>query len=245
MIFVSVFLSGLSLLVLYFSIFALKVFENSIYQKTSELTGSAPDVIPHHILAALVVVGIIWNHGIMESLSDFLFQSFTILWYFNNKKYGPNPENPDGGYSSCCSNFYPSLRYAFRHLGTIIFGSIYAFIPDSCNFMMNTCQNCAPCCYTVCCCVQDCCCRSLSRYSYIETIMQSEYFTSANTVFFEFRRRVKSTIIELYMMGNFYMTLAKILIVMLGIIHCYFMMLTLNPSLFDKIMNILPPLIVK
>lgn len=49
---------------------------------------------------------------------------------------------------------------------------------------------------------------------------------------------------EIYMMGNFYITLAKIFIVMSGIIVCYFLIAQFQPDILKNGFNLLGPLIV-
>ena len=49
---------------------------------------------------------------------------------------------------------------------------------------------------------------------------------------------------ELYMMGNFYITLAKIFVVMVGLIFCYFFIEQEHPELMKNGLNFLGPLVV-
>ena len=44
---------------------------------------------------------------------------------------------------------------------------------------------------------------------------------------------------------NFFMTLTKILLTMIGLVVCYILMLQSHPHLFDKVLNLVPPLVVK
>lgn len=46
------------------------------------------------------------------------------------------------------------------------------------------------------------------------------------------------------MMGQFYETLAKILIVFLSMIVCYFLMIQLHPHTMSRLFNIIAPLFV-
>jgi hypothetical protein len=39
-------------------------------------------------MTLIIIVEILWTHGIMEGLSDFLFEAWAINWYFNKAKYG-------------------------------------------------------------------------------------------------------------------------------------------------------------
>jgi|688.fasta_scaffold987748_1 hypothetical protein len=62
---------------------------------------------------------------------------------------------------------------------------------------------------------------------------------------FGLRQRTKGILPELYMMGNFYITLAKIFCVMLGLIICYFLMANSNVAvIFEKTVNLVGPLVV-
>ena len=69
----------------------------------------------------------------MEAYSDFIYQSIAIHWYFNEGKHG-------GDYSDFGENFCPSLGLSFRHFGTICFGSIMAYYPESLNSMLVVCE---------------------------------------------------------------------------------------------------------
>ncbi len=45
-------------------------------------------IIDSRIMTLIIIVEILWTHGIMEGLSDFLFEAWAINWYFNKAKYG-------------------------------------------------------------------------------------------------------------------------------------------------------------
>jgi hypothetical protein len=76
------------------------------------------------------------------------------------------------------------------------------------------------------------------------TILQSLDYCPATDEMYSLRRRAKNIIPELYVMGNFFMSLTKILVTMIGVIICYILLLQSNPNLYTKILNIVPPLIV-
>ena len=76
------------------------------------------------------------------------------------------------------------------------------------------------------------------------TILQSLSFCPATDEMFSLRKRAKAIIPQIYLMGNFFMTLTKILVTMIGVIVCFILMLQSHPQLFDKILNIVPPLVV-
>ena len=124
-------------------------------------------------------------------------------------------------------------------------GSILAYTPDFLNFWLNSCEKSAPSCYNCCCCLHKCTCRKLSKYSHSMTILQSLSFCPATDEMFSLRKRAKSILPQIYLMGNFYMTLAKILLTMVGMVVCYILMLQSNPTLFEKIPNLIPPLVVR
>jgi hypothetical protein len=74
--------------------------------------------------------------------------------------------------------------------------------------------------------------------------MQSLSFPAANREMFKLRQRTKGSFPEIYMMGNFYITLAKIFSVMCGITICYFLIAHSSASsIFDSPINLLGPLI--
>lgn len=62
---------------------------------------------------------------------------------------------------------------------------------------------------------------------------------------FGLRQRTKSILPEIYMMGNFYLTIAKIFSVMSGLIICYFLIANSNVAhIMEKPINILGPMVV-
>ena len=72
----------------------------------------------------------LWTHGYLQAYSDFLFESIAIHWYFNEKKHG-------SGYSRIGENLCPSISLSFKHMGSIVFGWILAYIPESFNVLMH------------------------------------------------------------------------------------------------------------
>lgn len=74
--------------------------------------------------------------------------------------------------------------------------------------------------------------------------MQGFSFCPANNEFYSLRKRAKIALSPLYLMGNFYSTLVKITVCMLGVIICYILMLDSHVGLFQKIPNLFAPLIV-
>lgn len=74
-------------------------------------------------MSIIIIVEILWTHGFMEGLSDFIFEALGIFWYFNKAKHGED-------YSKCARNCSPSLGLVLKHIGTILFGGINAYIPE-------------------------------------------------------------------------------------------------------------------
>ena len=132
----------------------------------------------------------------------------------------------------------------FRHMGTIIFGHVLAYIPETLNTLLGRCERKCGCCYTAFCFCHRCTFRHLSKYSYIQTILQSLSFCPANREMYGLRKRTKSMLPEVYMMGNFYMTLAKIFVVMSGLIICYFLIAQFKPEIMSNGVNLIGPLLV-
>jgi hypothetical protein len=86
--------------------------------------------------------------------------------------------------------------------------------------------------------------RYLSKYSYIQTILQSYPFCTANEQLFYLRRRVKQQVPQLYMRGNFYETSAKTFLVLAAIVVCYVLLITNQPQYYSNLFNLLTPLLV-
>lgn len=78
MIFLSFFLSAISLAALYINLRFLEI---------SELQKQGQHYIDKRIFSILILVEMLWTHGYLQAYSDFLFQSIAIHWYFNEKKY--------------------------------------------------------------------------------------------------------------------------------------------------------------
>lgn len=73
-------------------------------------------------MSLIIIIEILWTHGFMEGLADFIFESLGIYWYFNQAKFGE-------GYSRCGRNLTKSVSLVFTHMGTISLGAINAYIP--------------------------------------------------------------------------------------------------------------------
>ncbi len=87
--------------------------------------------------------------------------------------------------------------------------------------------------------------RKLSKYGYCQTILQSHNFWDANREMFELKRRTKLTLPELYMEGNFFTTICKILILMFSLIIVYFLLIQQDEEFYlHNILNLVVPLLV-
>jgi len=62
---------------------------------------------------------------------------------------------------------------------------------------------------------------------------------------FELKRRTKSTVPQLYMMGDLYITLSKILILMFSLVVVYVLLIQKDEGFyFQNIANLIVPLLV-
>jgi len=76
---ISIILTITSVVVWYFNIYFLQISQD---QRDSQ------HYIDSRIMSIIIIVEILWTHGLMEGLSDFIFESLGIFWYFNKAKYG-------------------------------------------------------------------------------------------------------------------------------------------------------------
>lgn len=183
MIFISIFLTLISLILWYLNIYFLEISQD---RKDSQ------HYIDSRIMSLIIIVEILWTHGFMEGMADFIFESVGIYWYFNKGKYGE-------GYSRCGRNCMPSFGLFFRHMGTIALGAINAYIPEEINSIMRRFEQSCNSCYKFFCFCHRFTIRKLSKYGYCQTILQSHNFWDANREMFELKRRTKLTLPELYM----------------------------------------------
>lgn len=107
---VSILLSILTLLILYFCFIILELSQDKKHGQ---------HYVDAWIVGLLVVVFYLWTHAIMQSLSNFLFQAFAIHWYFNAEQ----------DYSCCGKGLLPSVKLLCRHIGTVTIASIVEFVP--------------------------------------------------------------------------------------------------------------------
>ena len=68
---------------------------------------------------------LLWTHGVLEALSDFFCEAVAVNWYFTQRR--------DDEEKGCCSTFGKTLKYCIRHIGTIVYGHILAYIPETLN----------------------------------------------------------------------------------------------------------------
>ena len=188
-------------------------------------------------MGGLIIVETLWTHGFLEALSDFFFSSIAVNWYFQRKR----EETEDSG---CCSTLCETNKLTFFHLGTIVYGHVLAYIPETLNTMLGKCQQNCSCLYYTFCCLHRFTFSQLTKYCYIETILQNLPFCAANQEMFGLRKRTKATLPEIYMMGNFYMTLAKIFIIMTALCLNYIILAQQKEHLMKHIVNVIAPLIV-
>lgn len=108
----------------------------------------------------------LWTHGLMISLSHFVFSSIGTLWY-----YSPNKS------MQFFEIIAQTLKYVVYHFGTIIYGSVYEFYSDAIvNWVNHSHWGLPPAQYQFCCCAHNTCFRYLFKYSSIETILNSANF---------------------------------------------------------------------
>lgn len=113
MIVLSFLLSAVSIGMLYMNLRFLEI---------SELQKDGQHYVDKRVFSILILVEMLWTHGYMQSLSDFLFESIALHWYYNEKRL-------ESGYSKLGNNLWPSLGLCVRHSGSIVFGWVLAYIP--------------------------------------------------------------------------------------------------------------------
>ena len=89
-------------------------------------------LIDARITAAIIILELLWTHGIMEAASDFFFESIAIHWYFKKRR----EENEE---ESCCDSLCLTIKLMFKHIGTIVFGHVLAYVPETLNTMLGRC----------------------------------------------------------------------------------------------------------
>jgi hypothetical protein len=227
MIFISFALSAVSLAAIYVNLKFLEI---------SELQKQGQHYIDKHVFSILILVEMLWTHGYLQSYADFIFESIAIHWYFNEKK-------EEKGYSKIGKNLCPSISLSIKHMGSIVFGWVLAYIPESFNVLMHQLDEKAPSCYNIFCLCHKWCCEDLSKYCYIGTIMYSQSFCKSSRTIRDIRQTAKHTFPELYMIGNFYITLMKIFVILVGIVISYFL-IAQHPQQYTQSLNLIAPLVV-
>ena len=136
----------------------------------------------------------------------------------------------------------PSIGLSFRHIGTIAFGSVLAFIPESLSSLLKGCEESCLGCYNLFCYCHKLLCEGLSKYSHLGTIMYGYPFCKATGRVRSIRATAKHTFPELYMIGNFYITLMKIFVILLSLLICYVFIIFSNN--FTGNLNLIGPILV-
>jgi hypothetical protein len=116
-------------------------------------------LVPHFVPAILVVIEALWTHGFLEALSDFFFESIAIHWYFKKRREEEREE-------TFCDSLCLTFKMMCRHIGTIAFGHILAYIPETLNTMMGRCEKSNACCYNVFCFCHRIAFRMYTKYCY-------------------------------------------------------------------------------
>lgn len=178
MLFVSISLSIVSIVIWYLNIYLLEISQD---RKDSQ------HYIDSRIMSLIIIIEILWTHGFMEGLADFIFESLGIYWYFNQTKYGE-------GYSRCGRNLTKTVSLSFRHMGTIALGAINAYIPEEINAFMERFRLGCTSIYSLLCFCHRFTIRKLSKYGYCQTILQSHNFWDANRDMFDLKQRTKETL---------------------------------------------------
>lgn len=229
LLFASILFSALSIAALTCNVMLLQV---------SQVKEASQHYVDQRILTVLIVVEALWTHGVLEALSDFFFQSVAIHWYFGKRR------EIDGETHGCCYNLCQTIKLIFIHCGSITFGHIRAYIPETLNTMLGRCENRCGCCYSTFCCLHKITFRRITKYCFSQTILQSLPFCAANQEMFGLRKRTKATLPELYMMGNFYLTLAKIFIILTALILNYLLLIQNKEDLLSNFVHLIAPMVV-
>ena len=132
-----------------------------------------------------------------------------------------------------------------KHIGSISFGSILGLIPETFNHYLERIERHSACFYFLFFCWHKYMVRYLSKYSFFQVILQSFSFLDANKEMFGLRQRAKKVVPQIYMIGNFYITLCKTCCVIIGLIVCYFLIGNSHLSyIFGSTKALIGPLII-
>ncbi len=178
MFFISIFYTIISMALLYLNIRLLSI---------SQDKADSQHYIDSRLFGALIILETLWTHGLMQALSDFTFESIGIHWYFNEKKYGPS-------YSRISKNLCSTIGLTIKHMGTISYGQILSYIPETLNNLLGSCEDSNKGCYTMFCCLHKFTFSKLSKYCYCETILQSDSFCESNIEMYKLRKKTKSVL---------------------------------------------------
>jgi hypothetical protein len=117
------------------------------------------NIISPAIPTTFVLIEAIWTHGFLQGLSDFFFESIAIHWYYKRQRRQQKK-------SICCDTLLLTLKLIYRHIGTIIFGHVIAYIPEILNTLVSRLQLYNPCCYHTCCLLHEGIIKYLTKYCY-------------------------------------------------------------------------------
>ncbi len=125
------------------------------------------------MLRALFLIQALWTHGFIISLSHFVSEAQSTLWYYS----------PVLGTDTCYS-FFSTIKLIFWHFGTICFGSSYTYYSQTLTNTINRSQRfTAPADFNSCCCIHNACFKYLSVYGFIPTILEGLPFWASNNKF--------------------------------------------------------------
>lgn len=154
------------------------------------------------------LIQFLWTHGFLISFSHWSFEILSTFYYYNP--------------SSICYLISATIRLTFLHIGSVLFGSFYPYYSQNiANFMNNVERECNFDIYNYLCCLHNCCCRYLHIYSYIQIGLKSLNFWGANIDFYQVRSRMRHNYPSLYMVGYFFNSVFKNLIIVVCSIITY------------------------
>lgn len=160
----------------------------------------------------------------------------TVNWYFTERK---NPED-----KKCCENLCATLGFFFKHIGSIVFGQILAYVSETLNTKLRQCSRSCACCYNMFCFIHRFTFRNITKYCFIQTTLQSLPFCAANREMVGLKPKARTYFPSLFMMGNFYITLSKIFIIMTTLSLNYVLLAQQKSDLLANDVNLIAPLLV-
>jgi hypothetical protein len=82
-----------------------------------------------HVFSVFVILECLWTHGVLIALSNFIFESYAVCWYFNERVQGRD--------YSRITNIFKTFGLLVWHFGTIAYGAIIAYTPERFNTWLN------------------------------------------------------------------------------------------------------------